>query len=183
MAHTPEDMVQRKHNFAIVDEVYSVLIDDDRTPLIISVPVPQGDKHEFFELKPKVDNLVNLQNKLATQFLTDAKRLIKEGNTKEGGFMLLRSYRALPKNKALIKFLSEEGIKQILQKTENFHMQDNNKEMPKVDEALYFVIEEKQNQVELTENGIKYLSSGVEESFFILPDIGTEIARIEKLNL
>jgi len=183
MAHSPEDLVQRKHNYAIVDEVDSVLIDDARTPLIISGPVPQGDRHEFNELKPKVDNLVTLQRNLATGFLTEAKKLIKEGNTKEGGFSLLRAYRALPKNKALIKFLSEEGIKQLLQKTENFYMQDNNREMPKVDEALYFVIEEKNNQVELTDNGIKFLSKDTDESFFVLPDIGTEIARIEKMKL
>ncbi|CAM4026929.1 preprotein translocase subunit SecA [Flavobacterium branchiophilum] len=184
MAHSPEDLVQRKHNFAIVDEVDSVLIDDARTPLIISGPVPQGDRHEFNELKPKIEGLYNLQRQLANGFLTEAKRLIKEGNTKDGGFQLLRAYRSLPKNKALIKFLSEEGIKQLLQKTENQYMQDNNREMPKVDEALYFVIEEKNNQVELTENGFKYLSSGSEdENFFVLPDIGTEIARIEKLNL
>ena len=183
MAHSPEDLVQRKHNFAIVDEVDSVLIDDARTPLIISGPVPEGDRHEFNELKPKVENLVNLQRQLANGFLADAKRLIKEGNTKEGGFVLLRAYRALPKNKALIKFLSEEGVKQLLQKTENFHMQDNNREMPKVDEALYFVIEEKNNQVELTDNGIKFLSGDTDSDFFVLPDIGTEIARIEKLNL
>ncbi len=183
MAHSPEDLVQRKHNYAIVDEVDSVLIDDARTPLIISGPVPQGDRHEFNELKPKVDHLVTLQRNLATGFLTEAKKLIKEGNTKEGGFSLLRAYRALPKNKALIKFLSEEGIKQLLQKTENYYMQDNNREMPKVDEALYFVIEEKNNQVELTDNGIKFLSKDTDESFFVLPDIGTEIARIEKLQL
>ena len=183
MAHSPEDLVQRKHNYAIVDEVDSVLIDDARTPLIISGPVPQGDRHEFNELKPKVDNLVTLQRKIATDCLTEAKRLIKEGNTKDGGFNLLRSHRALPKSKALIKFLSEEGIKQLLQKTENFYMQDNNREMPKIDEALYFVIEEKNNQVELTDNGIKFLSQDTDESFFVLPDIGTEIAKIEKLQL
>ena len=183
MAHSPQDLVQRKHNYAIVDEVDSVLIDDARTPLIISGPVPQGDRHEFNELKPKVDNLVTLQRNLATQFLTEAKKLIKEGNTKDGGFQLLRAYRSLPKNKALIKFLSEEGIKQLLQKTENFYMQDNNREMPKVDEALYFVIEEKNNQVELTDNGIKFLSKDTDENFFVLPDIGTEIARIEKMKL
>ena len=140
MAHSPEDLVQRKHNFAIVDEVDSVLIDDARTPLIISGPVADGDRHEFLELKPKVENLFNLQKKIATDCLTEAKRLIKEGNTKDGGFQLLRSHRALPKNKALIKFLSEEGVKQILQKTENQYMQDNSREMYKVDEALYFVI-------------------------------------------
>lgn len=183
MAHAPEDLVQRKHNFAIVDEVDSVLVDDARTPLIISGPVPQGDRHEFNELKPKVENLVTLQRKLATDCLTDAKRLFKEGNSKEAGFNLLRSYRALPKSKALIKFLSEEGVKQLLQKTENQYMQDNNREMPKIDEALYFVIEEKNNQVELTDNGIQYLSQDTDAQFFVLPDIGTEIAQIEKENL
>ncbi|WP_338375327.1 preprotein translocase subunit SecA [uncultured Flavobacterium sp.] len=183
MAHAPEDLVQRKHNYAIVDEVDSVLIDDARTPLIISGPVPQGDRQEFSELKPKVENLVNLQRQLATGFLTEAKKLIKEGNTKDGGFQLLRAYRALPKSKALIKFLSEEGIKQLLQKTENQYMADNNREMPKVDEALYFVIEEKNNQVELTDNGIQFLSKDTDSNFFVLPDIGTEIAKIEKANL
>lgn len=180
MVHTPEELVQRKHNYAIVDEVDSVLIDDARTPLIISGPVPKGDEHEFVELKPKVENLVNLQRKLATGFLTEAKRLLKEGDNKQAGFNLLRAYRALPRNKALIKFLSEEGVKQILQKTENHFMQDNNREMPKVDEALYFVINEKNNQVELTDNGIQFLSKGMDDNFFIMPDIGTEIAHIEK---
>jgi preprotein translocase subunit SecA len=183
MAHSPSDLVQRKHNYAIVDEVDSVLIDDARTPLIISGPVPEGDRHEFNELKPKIENLFGLQRQLANGFLTEAKRLIKEGNTKDGGFQLLRAYRALPKNKALIKFLSEEGIKQLLQKTENQYMQDNNREMPKVDEALYFVIEEKNNQVELTDSGIQFLSKDTDETFFVLPDIGTEIAKIEKQNL
>ena len=183
MAHTPEELVQRKHNFAIVDEVDSVLVDDARTPLIISGPVPMGDRHEFLELKPKVDSLVAQQRQLSNQFLTEAKRLIKAGDTKQGGFNLLRSYRALPKNKALIKFLSEEGVKQILQKTENHFMQDNSREMKKVDEGLLFVINEKNNQVELTDNGIKALSQGMDENFFILPDIGTEIAKIEKLNI
>ena len=183
MANSPEDLVQRKHNFAIVDEVDSVLVDDARTPLIISGPVEDGDRHEFLELKPKVENLFNLQKRIATDCLTEAKRLLKEGNTKDGGFQLLRTYRAYPKNKALIKFLSEEGVKQILQKTENAHMQDNNREMPKVDEALYFVIEEKNNQVELTDNGIKYLSQDTDETFFVLPDISTGISAIEKQNL
>jgi len=183
MAHSPDDLVQRKHNYAIVDEVDSVLIDDARTPLIISGPVPQGDRHEFNELKPKIENLVALQRQLANGFLSEAKKLIKEGNTKDGGFLLLRAHRSLPKNKALIKFLSEEGIKQLLQKTENQYMQDNNREMPKVDEALYFVIEEKNNQVELTDNGIKFLSGDTDSNFFVLPDIGTEIAIIEKKNL
>jgi len=183
MAHSPEDLVQRKHNYAIVDEVDSVLIDDARTPLIISGPVPDGDRHEFNELKPKIENLYNLQRQLANGFLTEAKRLFKEGNNKEAGFQLLRAYRALPKNKALIKFLSEEGVKQLLQKTENEYMADNNRKMPEVDEALYFVIEEKNNQVELSDNGIKYLSKDTDANFFVLPDIGTEIANIEKQNL
>jgi preprotein translocase subunit SecA len=183
MAHSPEDLVQRKHNYAIVDEVDSVLIDDARTPLIISGPVPQGDRHEFTELKPKIENLVSLQRQLANGFLSEAKKLIAGGNTKDGGFLLLRAHRSLPKNKALIKFLSEEGIKQLLQKTENSYMENNNKEMPKVDEALYFVIEEKNNQVELTDNGIKFLSTDSDSDFFVLPDIGTEIASIEKKNL
>ena len=183
MAHNPEDLVQRKHNYAIVDEVDSVLIDDARTPLIISGPVPDGDRHEFNELKPKVENLYNLQRQLANGFLTEAKRLFKEGNMKDAGFQLLRTYRALPKNKALIKFLSEEGVKQLLQKTENEYMADNNRKMPEVDEALYFVIEEKNNQVELSDNGVKFLSKDTDETFFILPDIGTEIANIEKQNL
>ena len=183
MAHTPEELVQRKHNFAIVDEVDSVLVDDARTPLIISGPVPQGDRHEFNELKPKVDHLVNLQRQMANGFLAESKKLLKEGNTKEAGFLLYRAYRSLPKNKALIKFLSEEGVKQLLQKTENHYMQDNNREMHKIDEALYFVIEEKNNQVELTDNGIQFLSGDTDSDFFVLPDIGTEIARIEKMKL
>ncbi len=183
MAHTPDDLVQRKHNYAIVDEVDSVLIDDARTPLIISGPVPQGDRHEFVELKPKIDHLVNLQRQLANGFLSEAKKLIKEGNTKEGGFNLLRAYRALPKNKALIKFLSEEGVRQLLQKTENQYMQDNNRDMHLIDDALYFVIEEKNNQVELSDNGVKFLSADTDDNFFVLPDIGMEIARIEKQNL
>jgi preprotein translocase subunit SecA len=183
MTHSPGDLVQRKHNYAIVDEVDSVLIDDARTPLIISGPVPQGDRHEFNELKPKIENLVALQRQIANGFLSEAKKLIKEGKTKEGGFLLLRAYRSAPKNKALIKFLSEEGNRQLLQKTENQYMQDNNREMHKIDEALYFVIEEKNNQVELTDNGIQFLSGDTDSDFFVLPDIGTEIAAIEKKKL
>ncbi len=183
MAHSPNDLVQRKHNFAIVDEVDSVLIDDARTPLIISGQVTDGDRHEFNELRPKIEDLVGIQRQLANGFLAEAKKLISSGNTKEGGVQLLRAHRALPKNKALIKFLSEEGVKQLLQKTENEYMQDNNRKMPIIDEALYFVIEEKNNQVELTESGIKELSKTTDDRFFVLPDIGTEIARIEKLNL
>ena len=183
MAHAPEDLVQRPHHYAIVDEVDSVLIDDARTPLIISGPVPEGDRHEFNELKPKIESIVNVQKKYLTGVLAEAKRLIKEGDTKEGGFQLLRVYRGLPKNKALIKFLSEEGVKQILQKTENFYMQDNNREMPKVDAELYFVIDEKNNQIELTDKGIDFLSGKEDPDFFVMPEIGTEIAKIESQNL
>ena len=177
MAHAPKDLVQRPHNFAIVDEVDSVLVDDARTPLIISGATPQGDRHN--ELKPKVDSIVKTQRTFLTGVLAEAKKLIAEGNTKDGGFHLLRVFRGLPKNKALIKFLSQEGIKQLLQKTENFYMQDNNREMPKIDEALYFVIDEKNNSIELTDKGIEHLSGNKEDDFFVLPDIGIEIAKIE----
>ncbi len=179
MAHSPKDLVQRPHNYAIVDEVDSVLVDDARTPLIISGATPQGDRHEFNDLKPKVDGIVNTQRTFLTGVLADAKKMIAEGNEKEGAFHLLRVFRGLPKNKALIKFLSQEGIKQLLQKTENFYMQDNNREMPKIDEALYFVIDEKNNSIELTDKGIEYLSGSKEDNFFVLPDIGIEIAKIE----
>ncbi len=183
MAHTPDDLVQRPHHYAIVDEVDSVLIDDARTPLIISGPVPEGDRHEFNELKPKVSDIVQKQRQYLTGVLAEAKRLIKEGDTKEGGFQLLRVHRGLPKNKALIKFLSEEGVKQLLQKTENYYMQDNNREMPKVDEELLFVIDEKNNQIELTDKGVEYISGDQDKDFFVLPDIGSEIAKIENQNL
>ncbi|MDG1572400.1 preprotein translocase subunit SecA [Robiginitalea sp. M366] len=183
MAHTPGDLVQRPHHYAIVDEVDSVLIDDARTPLIISGPVPEGDRHEFNDLKPKVSELVQRQHRYLTGVLAEAKKKIAEGDLKEGGFLLLRVHRGLPKNKALIKFLSEEGIKQLLQKTENFYMQDNNREMPKVDAELLFVIDEKNNQIELTDKGIESLSGDQEKDFFIMPDIGSEIAAIEKQDL
>ena len=184
MAHTSEDLVQRAHNYAIVDEVDSVLIDDARTPLIISGPTPKGDRHEFNELKPLVADLVEKQRTYLTKVLVDARKLIAEGNTKEGGFQLLRVYRGLPKNKALIKFLSEEGVKQLLQKTENYYMQDNNREMPKVDAELYFVIDEKNNQIELTDKGFADIASyDGDKNFFVLPDIGVEIANIESQNL
>jgi preprotein translocase subunit SecA len=183
MSHSPNDLVQRKHNYAIIDEVDSVLVDDARTPLIISGPVPQGDRHEFTELKPKVADIVEIQRKHLVGVLSEAKKLIKAGDTKEGAIKLLRVFRGLPKNKALIKFLSEEGIRQLLQKTENFYMADNNKEMPKVDAELYFVIEEKNNQIELTDKGIDYLSGGDNRDFFVMPDIGTEIAKIEDQQL
>lgn len=183
MAHSPDDLVQRPHHYAIVDEVDSVLVDDARTPLIISGPIPQGDRHEFNELKPKVDEIVNVQRKYLTGVLAEAKKLIAEGDTKEGGIQLLRAYRGIPKNKALIKFLSEEGIKQLLQKTENYYMQDNNREMPKIDAELYYVIEEKNNQIELTDKGVEFLSGKDNPDFFVMPEIGVEIAKIESQNL
>ncbi|MEC7549037.1 MAG: preprotein translocase subunit SecA, partial [Bacteroidota bacterium] len=184
MSHTPDDLVQRVHNYAIVDEVDSVLIDDARTPLIISGPVPEGERHEFDQLKPKVYNLFTYQRKMLTNVLAEAKKKISNGDSKEGGKLLYRVFRGLPKNKALIKFLSEEGIKQLLQKTENFYMQDNNREMHIIDSDLYFVIDEKNNSVELTEKGLENLSESIEDkSFFVLPDIGTEIAKIENQNL
>ena len=183
MAHTPGDLVQRPHHYAIVDEVDSVLIDDARTPLIISGPVPEGDRHEFNELKPKVGDIVQKQRQHLTGVLAEAKKLIKEGDTKEGGFLLLRVHRGLPKNKALIKFLSEEGVKQLLQKTENFYMQDNNREMPKVDADLLFTIDEKNNQIELTDKGVDYISGDQDKDFFVMPDIGGEIAKIEEQEL
>ena len=183
MAHAPGDLVQRPHHYAIVDEVDSVLVDDARTPLIISGPIPQGDRHEFTDLKPKVDQLASVQRKLLTGVLAEAKKLIAAGDTKEGGFLLLRAYRGIPRNKALIKFLSEEGIKMLLQKTENTYMQDNNREMPKVDAELYYVIDEKNNQVELTDKGVDYLSGQDDPNFFVMPEIGIEIAKIEAKNL
>ncbi|CAM1349270.1 preprotein translocase subunit SecA [Tenacibaculum crassostreae] len=180
MANAKKDLVQRAPNYAIIDEVDSVLIDDARTPLIISGPVPQGDHHEFNELKPLVADLVSLQNKYLVGVLAEAKKLITEGDTKEGGFLLLRVYRGLPKNKALIKFLSQEGIKQILQKTENFYMQDNNKLMPEVDAELWFTIEEKNNQIDLTDKGIAHLSNITKnDTFFVLPDISVKVGQID----
>ncbi len=181
MASSKEDLVQRAPNYAIIDEVDSVLIDDARTPLIISGPVQQGDKHEFNELKPLVSELVNLQRQHLVGVLAEAKKLLSEGNTKDGGFLLLRVYRGLPKNKALIKFLSQEGIKQILQKTENTYMADNNKLMPEVDADLWFVIEEKNNQIDLTDKGIAYLSTKTNnDNFFVLPDIGVKVGEIDE---
>ncbi len=188
MARSPEDLVQRKHNYAIVDEVDSVLIDDARTPLIISGPTPKGDNQEFAPLKPRIERIVNAQKTYINTALTDAKRLIAEGNTGEkegeGGMALLRAHRGLPKNKALIKFLSEPGIRAILQKTENYYLQDQSREMHKVDSQLFFVIDEKHNSIELTEKGLELISSSSEDAkFFVLPDIGTEIAHLEKANL
>ncbi len=183
MAHSPDDLVQRPHHYAIVDEVDSVLVDDARTPLIISGPIPQGDRHEFNELKPKVQDIVSVQQKYLIGVLAEAKKQIAEGNTKDGGFQLLRVFRGIPKNKALIKFLSEEGVKQLLQKTENFYMQDNNREMPKVDEALYYVIDEKNNQIELSDKGVDFLSGKDDPDFFVMPEMGMEISKIEQQGL
>ena len=181
MAINPEDLVQRKHHYAIVDEVDSVLIDDARTPLIISGPTAKSDNLQFDEFKHKVEKLVSAQRKLVTQLLADAKRLINDGDNEKGGLLLLRAYKGLPKNSALIKYLSEEGVRTLLQKTENFYMQNNSKEMPKVTEELYFVIDEKGNSIELTEKGHDLISTSVEDaSFFVLPDVGSMIAEIEK---
>ena len=180
MAHAPEDLVQRPHHYSIVDEVDSVLVDDARTPLIISGPVPKGEQHEFNELKPKVYNIVQAQRQNLTAVLAEAKKLIASGDTKEGGFKLLRVYRGIPKNKALIKFLSEEGVRQLLQKTENFYMQDNNREMPKVDEELLYVIDEKNNQVELTDLGVDFLSGKDDPNFFVMPEMGIELDKIDQ---
>jgi len=183
MTRSPEELVQRKLHYAMVDEVDSVLIDDARTPLIISGPIPRGDEHEFYELKPRIERLVNAQKTYVLSALNEAKKQIAEGKTgiDEGGLALLRAHRGLPKNKALIKFLSEGANKTVLQKTENYYMQDQGKEMPKVDAELFFVIDEKNNQVELTEKGIELITtSGEDPHFFVMPDVGTEVAEIEK---
>lgn len=184
MVASPSELVQRELNFAIVDEVDSVLVDDARTPLIISGPVPQGDRQEFDVLKPSIDRIVEVQKKTVSAIFNEAKKLIAAGKTKEGGFKLLQAYRGLPKNRQLIKFLSESGNRALLQKTEAQYMQDNNRDMPIVDQDLYFVIEEKNNQVDLTDKGVEYMSQGnSDNNFFVLPDIGTEIAEVEAKNL
>ena len=181
MAINPEDLVQRKHHYAIVDEVDSVLIDDARTPLIISGPTAKSDTLQFDEYKHKVEVLVGAQRKLVTQLLADAKKAINDGRNDDAGLMLLRAYKGLPKNSALIKYLSEEGVRTLLQKTENLYMQNNSKEMPKATEELFFVIDEKANSIELTEKGHDLISTSVEDSsFFVLPDVGSKIADIEK---
>lgn len=184
MVTSPTELVQGELNFAIVDEVDSVLVDDARTPLIISGPVPQGDRQEFDVLKPSIDRIVDIQKKTVTALFHEAKKLIANGNTKEGGFKLLQAYRGLPKSRPLIKFLSESGNKALLQKTEGQYMADNNKDMPIVDKDLYFVIDEKNNQIDLTDKGVEYMSAGNEDKdFFVLNDIGTEIAELEAKNL
>ena len=191
MAGSPDDLVQQKHHYAIIDEVDSVLIDDARTPLIISGPTPRGDEHEFYQLKPRIENIVAVQRKFVTQCLVDAKKQlvvlngeVPEGQDpkvmlEEGGKALLRAHRGFPRNKALIKYLSEPGIKAHLQKTENFYMQEQGKHMKKIDVELYFVIEEKNNTIELTGKGIDLISGSDDRDFFIMPDIGLEIAKLE----
>ncbi len=187
MSRNPDELVQRPHNFAIVDEVDSVLIDDARTPLIISGPTPKGDVQEFDRFKPIIEKIYNAQRVLVTQILADAKRLLTSGkpeDEKKGGELLLRAHRGLPKNKALIKFLSEQGMKAILLKTENFYMQEQNKNMYIIDDELYFVIDEKQHTIDLTDKGINFLSSlGENPKFYQLPDVGSQIAELEKENL
>jgi preprotein translocase subunit SecA len=186
MVHSPDEMVQRKHHFAMVDEVDSVLIDDARTPLIISGPVPRGDQQEFLSLKPRVEKIVEAQKRVVNNFLIEAKKKIAEGNDdpKDGGLALMRAFRGLPKTSALIKFLSEPGIRVKLQKTENYYLADQQRKMPEVDKELFFHIDEKNNQVELTDKGITLITkSGEDPEFFILPDIGVKLAEIEKSDL
>lgn len=183
MAINPNDLVQRKHNYSIVDEVDSVLIDDARTPLIISGPTSQTDTQHFDTLKPKVVSLVSAQRKLVTQILSEARKTIAAGKTEEGGLLLLRAHKGLPKSNALIKFLSEEGNKTLMHKTENFYMQNNSKEMHKVTDDLYFIIDEQHNSIELTEKGLDMITTSAEDaSFFVLPDVGAQIAELEKSN-
>ncbi len=189
MSINPEDLVQRKHHYAIVDEVDSVLVDDARTPLIISGPVPKGDNQQFEELKGYVERLYKAQRDEVNKIFIEAKRLLTKPNAtseekKEGGLLLLRAHKGLPKNKSLIKFLSEEGMRGIMQKTENLYMQENNKNMHVVTDPLYFIIEEKQNSVELTDKGIEMISKGFEEpDFFVLPDMGGKMAELENAGL
>ncbi len=185
MVHHPEEMVQRKHHFAMVDEVDSVLIDDARTPLIISGPIPKGDEQQFHALKPRIERLVEAQRRVVNLSLTEAKKQIAEGKSDKdtGGLSLYRAYRGMPKNSAVIKYLSEEGNKQILQKAENYYIGEQQRNMPKVDAELFFSIDEKNNSVDLTDKGIALITgAGEDPNFFVLPDIGTEIAEIEKLN-
>jgi len=181
MALSPEDLVQRPHNYAIVDEVDSVLIDEARTPLIISGPTPKGEDQLFDELKPKVVKLHEEQKKLVNQLLNEAKKLISENKTEQGGILLLRAWKGLPKMKALIKFLSETGMKALLHKTENVYLGENQRRMPEIIDELYFVIDEQNNSVDLTDKGIDLITGNSDDSkFFVLPDIGSEIADIEK---
>ena len=184
MATSMNDLVQRKHHFAIVDEVDSVLIDDARTPLIISGPVPKGEDQQFLEYKPLVERLYNAQKTLVNQLLNEAKKLIAEGNEKDGGVLLFRAYKGYPKYKPLIKFLSEPGMKQLLQKVENYYIQDNEREMPFITDELYFVISEKQHSVDMTDKGRDLITGNLEDSnFFVLPDVGAAVAEVQKSDL
>jgi preprotein translocase subunit SecA len=187
MVHSPDEMVQRKHHFAMVDEVDSVLIDDARTPLIISGPIGHSDNvQQFFDLKPRIERLVDAQKKATNQYLIEAKKKIAEGNDdpKDGGLALMRAHRGLPKSGALIKFLSEPGMRVKLQKCENYYLADQQKEMPKVDAELFFTIDEKNNQVELTDQGIQLITrQGEDPEFFVLPDIATKLGEIDKTDL
>lgn len=186
MVHSPDEMVQRKHHYAMVDEVDSVLIDDARTPLIISGPVPKGDEQQYHLIKPRVEKLVEIQRQVVNKYLIEAKKKLAEGDDdpKSGGLALMRAYRGLPKNTALIKFLSEPGIRVKLQKAENYYLADQQKEMPKVDEELYFHIDEKNNQVDLTDKGIQAITkAGEDPDFFVLPDIGVMLAEIDRSDL
>ena len=184
MASSMNDLVQRKHHFAIVDEVDSVLIDAARTPLIISGPVPKGEDQQFMEYKPLVERLYNTQKTLITSLLNEAKKLIAEGNEKDGGVLLFRAYKGYPKYKPLIKFLSEPGMKQLLQKVENFYIQDNEREMPFITDELYFVINEKQHSVDMTDKGRDLITGNLEDSnFFVLPDVGAAVAEVQKSDL
>ena len=181
MAVSMGDLVQKKHHFAIVDEVDSVLIDDARTPLIISGPVPKGEDQQFMEFKPYVERLYSAQKTLVNQLLNEAKKLIAEGNEKDGGVLLFRAYKGYPKYKPLIKFLSEPGMKQLLQKVENYYIQDNEREMPFITDELYFVISEKQHSVDMTDKGRDLITGNLEDSdFFVLPDVGAAMAEIQK---
>ncbi|MBS1763914.1 MAG: preprotein translocase subunit SecA, partial [Bacteroidetes bacterium] len=181
MTRHANEMVQRPHHYAIVDEVDSVLIDDARTPLIISGPTPKGDTQEFFALKPKVEILFNAQRNYVNTVLADAKKKFAENKPDDAGMPLLRAFRGLPRNNALVKFLSEQGVRTLLQKTENHYMQDQQKEMHKVDAELFFVIDEKNNTVELTEKGIELITANNEDpNFFVMPDVGSVIAEIER---
>ena len=181
MAVAMGDLVQRKHHFAIVDEVDSVLIDDARTPLIISGPVPKGEDQQFVEFKPLVERLYSTQKTLITSLLNEAKKLIAEGNEKDGGVLLFRAYKGYPKYKPLIKFLSEPGMKQLLQKVENYYIQDNEREMPFITDELYFVINEKQHSVDMTDKGRDLITANLSDtSFFVLPDVGASVAEVQK---
>ena len=184
MATSMKDLVQKKHHFAIVDEVDSVLIDDARTPLIISGPVPKGEDQQFMEYKPLVERLYSNQKALVNQILNEAKKLIADGNEKDGGVLLFRAFKGYPKYKPLIKFLSEPGMKQLLQKVENYYIQDNEREMPFITDELFFVINEKQHSVDMTDKGRDLITGNLEDSnFFVLPDVGAAVAEVQKSDL